>query len=343
MEIIPTECFDLSPIEGEKLGYVYIDSQKTSLCLTGEKLEVCIKFDQYYVAFITYYSDVADESRRLAIYLVDQQYNLLDSKEIFGQAITYMFGENVDDRFYGLELREPNTILFDFMYTNQHQLTVHLHLAPKKCYLKLRQPRNFKRERVMKWTEYKVSGREGHQSVVINKLGNDTSPEPKITMQTPYYNHEFSVKSQIFLDGKYTHLTLDGTFLKNIIKIDKHYVFIIRTIVNNHCWDNLHLVSEDFKLLESVEIDREYDFIKIIIDMRSHQDNSFIIDYSGESKGLKSLIHRQLRCWVSEKKIFTALPLPRSLCCLRWGIYRQADSKSHFRFKKVKIYTEPLV
>lgn len=338
MDIISTDIFNFVPIDNENRGTVYINGQKTKLSLTGEKLEVCIQVDQYYAAFITYYSRVADESKHLAIYLIDQDYTLLSRKEVFGSATTYMFGEDVDDRFYGLELREPNIILFDFVYTNQHQLTIYAKKTMLGSYWKLKKVRNFQRERLMKRVEYKVSGRIGHQSVVINKFDGDKSNDPKITLETPFYNNVFSDKSQVFLDGKYTQLTLDGTFLKNIIKIEDHYLFIIRIIVNNYCWDNFHLVSADFRLLESFEIHREYDFLNVIIDTHSQQNNSFIIAYSGEDKAAKKLIHHQWRCWVAKEKSYSFLWFPRFLSFLHDKIYRKLGFKSYFRFKKVKTY-----
>lgn len=340
MDIISTDIFNFVPIENEDRGTVYINGSQTELSLTGEKLEVCVKVDQYYVAFITYYTKVADESKHLAIYLIDQDYTLLSRKEVFGSATTDIFGEDVDDHFYGLELREPNIILFDFVYTNQHQLTIYTKKIMQGSYWKLKRVRNFQRERLMKWTDYKVSGRIGHQSVVINKLDSDQSNDLKITLKTPFYNNVFSDKSQVFLDGKYTQLTLDGTFLKNIIKIEDHYLFIIRIIINNYCWDNFHLVSADFRLLESFEMHREYDFLNVIIDTHYQQNNSFIIDYSGEDK---KLIHHQWRCWVAKEKLYSFLWFPRFLSFLNNKIYRKLGLTSHFRFKKVTTYQEELV
>jgi hypothetical protein len=87
---------------------VYIDEKVTNSYVVGAFLESCIKFDRFYLVFMT--DDIPSEDM-LHIHLLNEKLSLLDTATI-GSA--YATGS-----FKALEICEPNIVKFHFIGLTQ--------------------------------------------------------------------------------------------------------------------------------------------------------------------------------------------------------------------------------
>lgn len=146
MNLLPTSDLSLrivNEVTDKEMPHskIVVNGHATSTIVVGAFLEVALRWKEYVLAFVT--DDIPFEDS-LRIYMLNQQYRVVDSASI---GMMYTTGS-----FTHLELKEPNTVWFQFMgdgtwrlqLLDQRELTIPVIMEPMGVHRPLRWYRHFR-------------------------------------------------------------------------------------------------------------------------------------------------------------------------------------------------------
>ena len=150
MKLLTEKEFNIQAVEdtqdedATQKSKIIINGQNTNIAIEGIVLEACVKWHNFYLAFLT--DDIPQEDM-LHIHLLDQKLNTLDSATIGG---IYTTGNFTD-----LELLAPNRVNFNFI--GGTRWTVDFLSQPERCLPMLSSPKGVYKKSMFS-RHFKISG-----------------------------------------------------------------------------------------------------------------------------------------------------------------------------------------